>query len=38
MNKVVNELKLLGDKVRQGGTEKARQRHVAKGKMLPRQR
>ena len=38
MNALIAELDGLSDKIRRGGSEKARQRHVSKGKMLPRDR
>ncbi len=38
MAEAVAELRTLGATVREGGGEKARERHVARGKMLPRAR
>jgi len=38
MRKVVEDLKLQSEKLMQGGTEKARERHASKGKLLVRDR
>ena len=38
MERAVEELRARTDKVRQGGPEKARKRHVERGKLLPRER
>ena len=38
MSQLVEELRERQARVRQGGSERARQRHVARGKLLPRER
>jgi 3-methylcrotonyl-CoA carboxylase beta subunit len=38
MTRLVEEFRARQEGVRQGGSEKARQRHVARGKLLPRER
>lgn len=37
MNEAIERLNSLHAKIALGGPEKARQRHVARGKMLPRE-
>src|SRR5258708_16424397 len=36
--RLVEEFRARQERVRQGGSEKARQRHVERGKLLPRER
>jgi 3-methylcrotonyl-CoA carboxylase beta subunit len=38
MRKLVEELRRQVDKVREGGGQSAREKHVARGKLLPRER
>lgn len=38
MNKLVDDLKNIASKITEGGPRKARDRHVSKGKLLPRER
>src|SRR5260370_13501623 len=38
LTRLVEEFRARQERVRQGGSEKARQRHVARGKLLPRER
>lgn len=38
MDALVTQLEGLYSKIRLGGTEKARQRHLSRGKLLPRER
>jgi len=37
MNEVIDRVKDLHKTVAQGGTEKAREKHIQRGKMLPRE-
>lgn len=38
MKTLVDQLKTTVEKITEGGSQKARERHVSKGKLLPRER